>query len=406
LWFALLLFAGKVWERSPMVPPRDLWTRGYLVQMGGETAKSWYAAYNTVSILDRLSGSAGVLVLLGAALLLPFFVLLPFGARPGRNRACVRHVARSVLLGTGAIHLWGVSLVGVLLLLARNARVVDSMRVVSFTLLTMTAVALWVLIALVQVVRRDYRRPADLPEPHEPWCDDCGYNLIAADAEGRCPECGRPVAASLGARTRPPTPWEKRPSPLNFAVIGEQLRLLVRQPRHLFFRMPTLTGQRAAQRWLVLSMIVIALLAACIVPAIAALFEGNQYFDIFAGAVAMGFAWMIFAGMMVGIETAGIATFSRMRSRQYGIGRGVYLAASAKVTAYSSILMVLWVVLGGIQLTWAVAWLSQSHMIGYHAIRTQQIILAGSLGVAHIGGLLWYELTVYRGIRAIQYANR
>jgi hypothetical protein len=34
------------------------------------------------------------------------------------------------------------------------------------------------------------------------------------------------------------------------------------------------------------------------------------------------------------------------------------------------------------------------------------VALAGSLAVAHIGGLLWYELTVYRGIRAVQYANR
>jgi hypothetical protein len=33
-------------------------------------------------------------------------------------------------------------------------------------------------------------------------------------------------------------------------------------------------------------------------------------------------------------------------------------------------------------------------------------MLAISLAVAHIGGLIWYELVVYRGIRAIQFANK
>jgi hypothetical protein len=89
-------------------------------------------------------------------------------------------------------------------------------------------------------------------------------------------------------------------------------------------------------------------------------------------------------------------------------GGGIPLAAAAKVTCYSSILMLTWVVLGGMQLI-IYSYLASNDYIKHMvkgSLRGEQVILAVSLGIAHIGGLIWYELTVYRGIRAVQYANK
>lgn len=44
-----------------------------------------------------------------------------------------------------------------------------------------------------------------------PRCEECGYDLTHRPAEGRCPECGGEIGASLdAARSRPGTNWERR----------------------------------------------------------------------------------------------------------------------------------------------------------------------------------------------------
>ena len=355
-------------------------------------------------------------ILTGLAIL--FFVLLPFAARPGKNRACVLHVVRAVLLSTGWIHIWGPALTGLFLYFISNRFAPGLENIIGPLTLSILVLALWTLITLIIAVRADYRSPADLPKPHDPWCELCGYNLTGIDLEKRCPECGKPIAESLAPDARPPTPWESRPTLTNVAVIKEQLTRIIREPRQLFFAMPTLTGQRAAQRWLIASILLVGLLATLILPAYNVIcLAPSERMDIswtlLVGCLFVGFVWSMLALMMVGIETAGIATFSRIRAKKEpdfggpGGREGVYLGTSAKVTAYSSILMVPWVFLGGVQLIASQYW--NLHHLTHHfhlSWRIEQILLAVSLSVAHIGGLLWYEITVYRGIRGIQYANK
>lgn len=131
------------------------------------------------------------------------------------------------------------------------------------------------------------------------------------------------------------------------------------------------------------------------------LYRGDAPFtlDYVWSGLIVGIIWAILGLMMVGIETAGIAGFSKMK------GHPVYLAAAAKVTAYSSPLMLLWILLGAAQLILTV-YLFDHNFFRHYSIRIEQVYLAISLSVAHIGGLLWYELTVYRGVRSIQYANK
>ena len=69
------------------------------------------------------------------------------------------------------------------------------------------AAATWILWALFRAIGAPRRTP---PIERPPTCEKCGYNLIATPMEGRCPECGDPVVASLGPDVRPGTLWERR----------------------------------------------------------------------------------------------------------------------------------------------------------------------------------------------------
>lgn len=51
-----------------------------------------------------------------------------------------------------------------------------------------------------------------VPVDQPPLCETCGYDLTGSDAQGRCPECGTPVADSLQPDRRIGPPWEQRRS--------------------------------------------------------------------------------------------------------------------------------------------------------------------------------------------------
>jgi hypothetical protein len=411
LWGVLILLSAHIWSEGRIRPPvlgstdHFVWKREGLTHSLNTCVPAIGDAFRNLSLLDQISGVASGVLFVALLALLPFFILLPFGARPGPNKPCVRHVARTVLLGFGTVHLWGVALVAAFWLriaFPGDIAIPNYLRILTPLLFALTGMGLWSWVTLIRIVRMDYRGTHDFPEPHDPWCDQCGYNLVAADTQGRCPECGRPVLDSIGSHTRQPTAWEVRPSLLNYRAILGQLRQLITRPRTLFFSMPTLTGHAAAQRWLIFSLAVTAIVALPIVPAMARVLGAEWSIDLVSGSLAMALVWAVFACMMVGIETAGIATFSRMR------GHGVYLSTAAKVTCYSSILLAVWVLCGGLQLVAFTLWNEQLLLAPMRrgSVRTHQIILAAALALPHMVGLLWYELTVYRGIRGVQYANK
>ncbi len=142
-----------------------------------------------------------------------YFMLLPFAARPGSNRACALHVLKVSCLGTAAIHPIFMTMALLLMVGCRSCWDLDLDGIPGavkfmgvFSALSITGVA-----ALAWASKADYRAPADMPKPHDPLCESCGYNLVMAAMEGRCPECGKLVAESLGENSRSPTEWEKSP---------------------------------------------------------------------------------------------------------------------------------------------------------------------------------------------------
>jgi hypothetical protein len=83
------------------------------------------------------------------------------------------------------------------------------------------------------------------PPALPPLCEGCGYDLTHQPAEGRCPECGRAIAASLVAEgSRPGSPWARRKT--TAAWLATSYEVLVR-PR-AFYRCLRLRTPPVAER--------------------------------------------------------------------------------------------------------------------------------------------------------------
>jgi hypothetical protein len=80
-------------------------------------------------------------------------------------------------------------------------------------------------------------------------CEFCGYAVEELGAEGHCPECGRPIAASLPAR-RDGTPWQRRPSAVSW---WRTVCLVLRRPIGVWAIMriePARAGLGRVNTWL------------------------------------------------------------------------------------------------------------------------------------------------------------
>ncbi|MEI8196769.1 MAG: hypothetical protein WCI73_12795 [Phycisphaerae bacterium] len=355
-----------------------------------------------------------------------FFVILPFAPRPPRpagdeggaeptaaparvGTACLRHVLRTLLLGSTLIYPWYAVFWSLYhwALSPRPPLILfpDDMVAILGLGGGLLAYSLWVLISLV-----DQEEPMvaiqALPAALPPRCEECGYILTGLDpVTGNCPECGKPIRESLGDSLRRPNAWEQAPEFQRVGVILTQSFTLFLRSKSFYQTLCLRQGHAASRRWLRFSILLTGLSTTWIVLGLRGILGseiiglGFRDWQFYALALAIGTVWMWLALMMVGIETAGIAFISHRRDKP------VDLAAASRITSYASTTLLYWVLTGGMQIM-LLAW--------YYQIKGPQrvgslwdaLISVGSLFVAHIGGLLWYEFTVYRGLWTCQYANR
>jgi hypothetical protein len=79
------------------------------------------------------------------------------------------------------------------------------------------------------------------PAEHDLLCEFCGYTLNGLPEQSNCPECGMPIAASIGSKRHPPL-WEQR----RWSFIATTLQIIFRPTQ--FFSSTTARGnlRRAA----------------------------------------------------------------------------------------------------------------------------------------------------------------
>jgi len=403
-WFVLAAIMWTAWsdralrELNALKWHPDAWQR-FTALFKSVPHELFTTASQITDPMTRLGIIVGVVVTLLIAFAVTFFVLLPFAARPGSNDACFKHTARTALLASGAVNIVFplFSLVFISLPFLRFPSGFEN--ALTPIMGAFGVVSLWALAALIVAVRADYRRPKDMPTERDPLCEECGYDLRMAEMDGRCPECGKLVAESLSDDSRQRLSWETQPSLLNVSGVMTILRHILLSPRAMFFGMLTRAHQAQAQRWLLLWVTVVGMIAYWSSPATVLTGAIELTYRVFVGGIALAVVWAVLALMMVGIETAGITAFARWR------GHKIEVASAAKVTAYTSPLLVVWVILGSVQILGMLYWYSQNYSRVY-GIRMEQFVFTLSTAVAHIGGLLWFELVVYRGVRAIQFARR
>src|SRR5256885_14803523 len=96
------------------------------------------------------------------------------------------------------------------------------------------------------------RVASTIPAEHDILCEGCGYTLNGLPEDSRCPECGKPIAESVGHPRGPPA-WERRgenASPAaSFAVFVRTSADVLFHPTRFYQTLATRRDDRAAHRF-------------------------------------------------------------------------------------------------------------------------------------------------------------
>lgn len=242
--------------------------------------------------------------------------------------------------------------------------------------------------------------PAAIPEQHTLLCEACGYEVDGLPSHERCPECGRPVAASF-PEVRTGSPWQRRPGALGLLDTWE--RVLVR-PRQTF---DTVSVVPDARGMLAINLALASLLIATLTGSLAWRINAPEHAAIPTWILWTGRAML--AGMTTFIVLGALTKVEELGIRFWGPRRGwrITPAIAHVVCAHASVGWVLGCVVAllGHTLGWSLAGYTNRHNVG---------ILRGPMQLAPItlpvlglvAGMLIFEVLVYIGMVRMRYANR
>lgn len=199
----------------------------------------------------------------------------------------------------------------------------------------------WFLGAMLRAVGVSRTGP---PMPRQPRCDSCGYDLTLMPMNSRCPECGEPVAASLGPDARPGTPWQ-RPGNSALSAWWQTFRTAVRQPTVLGRMLQLQSPGTAHRRFLFMHMPFIFLIGAASLPTLYFTIEGHSPFPDNADLVLIGSP--VFGTLcMVGTLIVSLGTASRCGILHTFRDKRNLLTGAVQVVSYLVPFLVLWQIFG------------------------------------------------------------
>jgi hypothetical protein len=134
---------------------------------------------------------------------------------------------------------------------------------------------LWWLFVVVRLGGR-YGGPKHGPrwQQRHPRCESCGYSLVSLPVNGRCPECGELVSASIPERRRPPAFARARGLPGRFVGFW-QTTWAALHARRFARTVSVWSHHRAARNYALLVCVLTGLIAGAIPPAAKLLVEGR-----------------------------------------------------------------------------------------------------------------------------------
>lgn len=246
-------------------------------------------------------------------------------------------------------------------------------------------------------------RPA---ESATPLCEGCGYNLRGHTGSQRCPECGRPVAASLPPNHRGGPAWESGPRP---RTLGHWLRTTadaLLAPARFYRRLPVRRDVGRALSFEAATFTVVLLLA-CV-----------MWFSIGLGFIAAGTTdlalWLLRSAWGAVIAWAGHRALATLVTTLWLVrGRISDGWAAARVAAYESAFVwpiIVWCMGLWLSFLRAGLWISAlvdpqlASVSGAYFVLGVPIELwvwAGGLGVLIVVWLLRYSIA----LREIRWAN-
>lgn len=262
----------------------------------------------------------------------------------------------------------------------------------------------WVLWALLRGVGA-HRRTPRVERP--PACESCGYNLTGMDLDSRCPECGEPVAASLGPDARRGTVWQRRRKRHRFTAWWSCAIQAIRRPRRLGRECPIISTT-TDHRWFLAGVLpIVFLIGAFVAPGAIYAESGSTPFGNGPDGPAItmpGMAYLavwVFLGITL-LAACGVGLSISVREKRN------LLAGAMQITSYLSGYMTIWFVFaaatGITMLTLKRAEMLHPFAEALRLNRNVVYFLVWFVPNAAWG--VYYFVLVYRGTMATRYANR
>jgi len=264
------------------------------------------------------------------------------------------------------------------------------------------ACGIWFLSALLRAV--EVRRTTP-PMLRQPRCDACGYDLTTMPMDSRCPECGEPVADSLGPDARPGTPWQSRHS---LSAWWTCAHLAIFKPARLGRMLRLQSPGTAHRRFLFMHLPLILLIGASAFPALTValsrvdLVRDPPWAEIFFVGLAFGTCCTV-AATMVSLGTASLCgTVHHIRDKRN------LLTGAVQVVCYLVPFLILWEMFGAATAIGAILLGNDPTFIA--KVRSRSVdpaMLAFLLWFVPnlLCGLIYWRLA-YNAVAATRYANR